>query len=413
MSEASVKKATLRDVLREPRMVAVLMMGAASGLPYNLTDSTLQAWLKDSGLTNTAIGVLTLVGIPYTWKFLWAPLLDRYPLPFLGRRRGWIFVAQLALAAVIGAMAFLNPSTALMTIAYLTFAVAFLSATQDIAINAWTTDLSRPHERGLASTATALGWRSASWFSFAVALVMAELWGWSAAYLVLAGLMVLLAIGTLFSPEDHSVREPTTLAEAVWIPLKQLLASPGMIGMVVMLVVYKFGDAFALKLFTPFLMDVGFSKLEIASVAKSVMLGATIAGTLVGGLFMIRLGLYRSLLWFGVAQGIANLTYMVLALAGKSFPLMVAAVAVDNFAGGMGSVAGGALVMALCDKRFSAFQFALLSSLAMFPRTYLGPPAGWLADQAGWSTFYLVSFIVALPGIFLVWVYRERLRAFG
>lgn len=393
-------------------MLAVLMMGIASGLPYNLTDSTLQAWLKDSGLSNTDIGLLTLVGVPYAWKFLWAPLLDRYALPTIGRRRGWIFACQLAVAGAIAWSAFQSPENGVFSIAVLAVAIAFFSASQDIVIDAYRTDLARPHERGLAATATSIGYRAAAWFSFAIALVVAQWLGWKFTYLMLAGCMLLLAVGTLFAPEpEYRAEAPRTLRESVSIPLKQLLSGPSAVALVLLLVVYKVGDAFALRLFTPFLMDVGFTKAEIGTVAKTVMAAATISGTVLGGLWMVKLGLYRALLWFGVAQAVANLTYMALAVAGKSHALMISAVAIDNFAGGMGSVAIVAFIMGLCDQRFSAFQYALLSAIAVIPRTYLGVPAGFLADSAGWPTFYLVSFIAALPGIALVLILRERVRS--
>lgn len=412
MSVARAPRPRLREVLREPRMVAVLGLGLASGLPYNLTDSTLQAWLKDFGISNTQIGLLTLVGLPYAWKFLWAPFIDRYRLPFLGRRRGWIFVLQLALAAVIAASAFYSPGNALAAIAVLAFAIGLLSATQDIVINAYTADVALPHERGLAAMSTSVGYRAAAWFSFSIALIVAQYAGWKAAYLLLAATMVALAVGTLFAPEPaQRAAPPDTLRASIVEPLRQLLSGPGAIALIVLLVVYKVGDAFSLRLFTPFLMDLGFSKAEIGVVTKTTMAVATIAGTVLGGVWMIRLGLYRAMLWFGAFQAVSNLTYMLLALAGKQHLLMIAAIAIDNFAGGMGSVALTAFVLALCDQRFSAFQYALLSAIAVIPRTYLGVPAGFLADRAGWPTFYLVSFIAAIPGIALVWWLRRDVRA--
>jgi PAT family beta-lactamase induction signal transducer AmpG len=393
-------------------MVAVLALGLASGLPYNLTDGTLQAWLKDYGVSNTQIGLLTLVGLPYAWKFLWAPLIDRYRLPFIGRRRGWIVVLQLVLAGAIAASALFSPAEALTSVAVIAFAIGFLSASQDIVINAYTADVARPHERGLAAMATSVGYRAASWFSFSIALIVAQYFGWKAAYLMLAGAMVVLALGTLAAPEpDEREPPPGTLRESISVPLRQLLAGPGALALIVLLVVYKVGDAFSLRLFTPFLMDLGFSKAEIGVVTKTTMALATITGTVLGGIWMIRLGLYRAMLWFGTFQAISNLTYMALAVAGKNHVLMIAAIAVDNLAGGMGSVALTAFVLALCDQRFSAFQYALLSAIAVIPRTYLGVPAGFLADRAGWPTFYLVSFIAAIPGIALVWWLQREVRA--
>ncbi len=401
-----------REVLREPRMIAVLALGLASGLPYNLTDGTLQAWLKDYGISNTQIGLLTLVGLPYAWKFLWAPFMDRYQLPFLGRRRGWIFLLQLALAAVIAACALFSPADALTAIAILAFAIGFLSASQDIIINAYTADVAQPHERGLAAMATSVGYRAAAWFSFSIALIVAQYAGWKAAYLMIAAAMAALAIGTLFAPEPQQrAAPPDSLRASIVDPLRQLMSGPGAVALIVLLVVYKVGDAFSLRLFTPFLMDLGFSKAEIGVVTKTTMAVATIAGTVCGGLWMIRLGLLRALLWFGAFQAVSNLTYMMLAVAGKNHLLMIAAIAIDNFAGGMGSVALTAFILALCDQRFSAFQYALLSAIAVIPRTYLGVPAGFLADRAGWPTFYLVSFIAAIPGIALVWYLRRDVRA--
>ncbi|MBX3694500.1 MAG: MFS transporter [Steroidobacteraceae bacterium] len=412
MSATSAPRPRLREVLREPRMVAVLGLGLASGLPYNLTDSTLQAWLKDFGVSNTQIGLLTLVGLPYAWKFLWAPFIDRYRLPFLGRRRGWIFVLQLALAAVIAASAFYSPGNALAVVATLAFVTGLLSATQDIVINAYTADIALPHERGLAAMSTSVGYRAAAWFSFSIALIVAQYAGWKAAYLLLAATMVALAVGTLFAPEPaQRAAPPDTLRVSIVEPLRQLLTGPGALALIVLLVVYKVGDAFSLRLFTPFLMDLGFSKAEIGVVTKTTMAVATIGGTVLGGVWMIRLGLYRALLWFGAFQAVSNLTYMLLAVAGKQHLLMIFAIAIDNFAGGMGSVALTAFVLALCDQRFSAFQYALLSAIAVIPRTYLGVPAGFLADRAGWPTFYLVSFIAAIPGIVLVWWLRRDVRA--
>lgn len=393
-------------------MIAVLTLGLASGLPYNLTDSTLQAWLKDYGVSNTQIGLLTLVGLPYAWKFLWAPFIDRYQLPFLGRRRGWIFVLQLALAAVIAASAFYSPGNALTMVAAFAFVIGLLSATQDIVINAYTADVAQPYERGLAAMSTSVGYRAAAWFSFSIALIVAQFVGWKAAYLLIAATMAVLAIGTLLMPEPvQRAVPPGSLRASIVEPLRQLLSGPGALALIVLLVVYKVGDAFSLRLFTPFLMDLGFSKAEIGVVTKTTMAVATISGTVFGGVWMIRLGLYRALLWFGTFQAVSNLTYMALAIAGKQHVLMIAAIAIDNFAGGMGSVALTAFVLALCDQRFSAFQYALLSAIAVIPRTYLGVPAGYLADRAGWPAFYLVTFIAALPGIALVWWLRRDVRA--
>lgn len=403
---------SLLQSLGNRRIAGVLLMGLASGLPYNLTDSTLQAWLKDTGLSNTTIGLLSLIGLAYTAKPLWAPLLDRYALPVLGRRRGWILFFQLALAAVLAWMALHGPERGLVPFALLALLVAVLSASQDVVIDAWRTDLVTGAERGPAATAANLGYRASSWFAFSGALILADLAGWRVTYLVMAGCMLALTLATLWAPEPvERAAPPRSLGEAVRAPLAQLLGNPGMLKLLLALVLYKVGDAFALKLFTPFLMDVGFSKTEIGAVTKTLMLAASVAGAIVGGVWMVRLGLVRALLLFGFLQALANLGYMAVALAGKDIPVMATAVFLDNFVGAMGNTALVVLIMALCDVRFSAFQYALLSAIAVLPRNVLGAPAGFLSDAIGWPAFFLLTFFTALPGLVMVWWLRARVAA--
>jgi PAT family beta-lactamase induction signal transducer AmpG len=381
-------------------------------LPYNLTDATLQAWLKDSGISNTTIGVVSLVGLAYTLKPLWAPLLDRYVPPFLGRRRGWIVIFQGALAVALTWMAYHGPEGGLTSLALVALVVAVLSASQDIVIDAWRTDLVSSVERGPAATATNLGYRAASWFAFSGALILADFAGWRVTYLVMACCMAGFMFVTAFTPEPQSrVPPPRTLAEAVRGPLAQLLTNDGMLLLIAALVLYKVGDAFALKLFTPFLMDVGFTKTEIGAVTKTVMLIANIAGAVVGGLLMMRLGLVRALLGFGLLQAVANLGYAAVAVTGHDIFVMAIAVFVDNFVGAMGNTALVVFIMGLCDVRFSAFQYALLSALAVLPRNVLGAPAGFLSDEIGWAAFFVVTFFTALPGLAMVWWQRERIAA--
>lgn len=218
-------------------------------------------------------------------------------------------------------------------------------------------------------------------------------------------------LGTLLAPEPHYRHQPPrTLRESVAAPLQELLGSPGAIAFIVLVVLFKVGDAFALRLFTPFMMDVGFSKTEIALVLKALFTASAVVGAIFGGIFMVKLGLLRSMLIFGVLQAASNLLYYALALTGKNYPLMVAAVSIDNVAGSMGNIASVALIMALCDVRFSAFQYALLSALALTPRYMLGGPAGWIADNGGWDVYYVVSVLLALPGLALVWVMRNKIQ---
>lgn len=405
-------KPRLREVLASPKMLAIMVLGASSGFPNQITESTLQAWLKDTGATNTTIGILSYVALPYLLKFLWAPLLDRYPLPILGRRRGWILVTQLALAIAIAFFAVQNPAVSLLPITLCAIVIVFFSATQDIAFDAYRTDVSKPSERGMAAAANNLGYRTSAWLASAFALVVADFFGWRPALLILGAVMAAFCIATWLAPEPEYLHQPPrTLRESVVAPLQELLGSPGAIALIALVMLFKIGDAFALKLFTPFMMDVGFSKTEIALVLKALFTASAVTGAVLGGIWMVKLGLLRSMLIFGVMQAVSNLLYYVLAITGKSFPVMIAAVVIDNVAGAMGNIASVALIMALCDVRFSAFQYALLSSIALLPRYGLGGPAGWVADNGGWDVYYIVSFLIAMPGLLMVWFMRREVHA--
>jgi PAT family beta-lactamase induction signal transducer AmpG len=393
-------------------MLAIMVMAAASGYPNQLTESALQAWLKDSHVSNTTIGLMSYVSLPYLLKPIWAPLVDRFPLPLLGRRRGWILVTQLILAVAIALFALQDPAAALFPVALCALAITFFSATQDIAFDAYRTDVSLPAERGPAAAATNLGYRTAAWFASAVALLVADHFGWRLAFLILAGVMTLFCIATWLAPEPAELQQtPHSLAESVAIPLKELLAGPGAAALLVVVLLFKIGDAFAMKLFTPFMLDTGFTKTELAVIVKGLFTGGALFGSVLGGILMVRLGLLRSMLVFGVSQAVTNLLYCALAAAGKSYPLMVAAVLIEHVAGAMGNIALVALIMALCDVRYSAFQYALLSAIALLPRYGLGYPAGWVADHGGWFIYYVVSFVVAMPGLLTVWLARHRIEA--
>jgi PAT family beta-lactamase induction signal transducer AmpG len=402
---------SFRQVLASPKMLAILLLGAASGFPNQLTESALQAWLKDGGATNTTIGLMSYVAWPYLLKPLWAPLIDRYPMPFLGRRRGWILAMQIALAAGIALFALQNPASSLAPIAVCAVAIVFFSATQDIAIDAYRTDVAAPSERGLAAAATNLGYRSAAWTASALALVIAGAVGWRAAFLLLAGIMLLFCVATVWAPSSHNDYRPRSLRESIVEPLRELLGTPSALTLLLVVLLFKVGDAFANKLFTPFMMDVGFTKIEIGLIVKALFTASALLGSVLGGILMVRLGLLRSMLAFGVLQALSNLLYCALAIAGKSYPIMAAAVIIEHIAGAMGGIALVALIMALCDARYTAFQYALLSALALLPRYSLGYPAGWVADHGGWYVYFVASFALALPGLAIVWWKRRQIEA--
>ncbi|PND33786.1 MFS transporter [Achromobacter pulmonis] len=402
------------NVYTSPRVAPLLVLGFASGLPLALTSGTLQAWATVEGVPLQQIGFLTLVGTAYTLKFLWAPFVDRYVPPLLGRRRGWMLVTQLLLAAAIMAMGALSPSSALQPLALLAVLVAFLSATQDIAFDAYCTDVLRKEERGAGAAIKVMGYRLAMIVSGGLALILADQWiGWGYTYMLMGGLMLLCALATLWAPEpEHVATAPRSLREAVGEPLREFFTRRGALAVLLLIVLYKLGDAFAGALSTTFLIrGAGFSPTEVGTVNKVLGLAATIVGALAGGSLMSRWGLYRSLMAFGLLQAVSNLAYWMIAVSPQSIWLMATAVGIENLCGGLGTASFVGLLMALCRQRFSATQFALLSALSAVGRTYLaGPLTPPLVDSLGWPGFFLLTVLIALPGLVLLHMLRGTIE---
>ena len=380
-----------------------------------MTSGTLQAWATVAGVSLQNIGFLTLIGTAYTLKFFWAPVIDRYAPPVLGRRRSWMFFTQILLAFAIAGMGLLSPSTDLALLALVAVVVAFLSATQDIAFDAYSTDVLRKHERAAGAALKVLGYRLAMIVSGGLALVIADQWlGWSNMYFLMGVLMALCAIATLMAPEPEVVaRAPRSLAVAVTEPLVEFFKRRGAITILLLIVLYKLGDAFAGALSTTFLLrGAGFSVSEVGTVNKVFGLAATIVGALIGGSLMARMGLYRSLMWFGVFQAVSNFGYWVLAVTPQHLYSMTIVVAVENLSGGLGTAAFVALLMALCKHEFSATQFALLSALSAVGRTYLaGPLTPPLVLYLGWPAFFVITVVIAVPGLILLWLRRAEIEA--
>ena len=397
--------------LANRRVVAVFFLGFASGLPLALAGGTLQAWMAVEGVDLKTIGFFSLVGLPYAFKFFWAPLLDRYALPFLGRRRGWILGTQLALMILIVMLGFTSPKDTPWLVALFALLLTFTSASQDIVFDAYRTDVLREKERGLGAAVSVTGYRIAMLASGALALILAGPLGWRSTYSLMAGLMLIGTMATIFGPEpEETVRPPQSLKEAISGPLTEFFGRPSAWAFLALIILYKIGDAFAGSLTTAFLIrGPGFSIGEVGAINKGLGLMATIIGALYGGVMMARLGLYRSLMIFGILQAISNLSFMVLAYAGKVYSIMVAAVAFENLAGGMGTAAFVAFLMALCDHRYTATQFALLSALASLGRIFVGPPSGYLSHEVGWVVFFFVTFLAALPGLALLYKMRRNI----
>lgn len=386
-------------------MAFVTLLGFSSGLPLALSSGTLQAWLAVDGVDIKTIGLFSLVGLPYTLKFLWSPLMDRYVPPFLDRRRGWIVLTQLMLIAGITCMALISPVQAPFVAAAIALFIAFSSASQDIVIDAYRTDVLAEKERGLGAAVFVMGYRIAMILSGAIALIMADQIGWRLTYLTMAALMSIGIIASLFSPApDATILPPRSIGEAVWGPLKDFFTRPGALRFLLLIVLYKLCDAYAGALLSPFLIrGVGFSLTEVGTINKLFGFASLIIGGFIGGTMMITLGLFRALMIFGVLQAISILSFAALAWVGKSYPLMIFAVALENMTGGMGTAAFVSLLMALCNQRFSATQYALLSSIAALGRTFISPTSGFLAETIGWTGYFLFAAFTVMPALFILW----------
>ncbi|NTZ49624.1 muropeptide MFS transporter AmpG [Citrobacter freundii] len=400
-------------IFQQPKSAILLMLGFASGLPLALTSGTLQAWMTVENIDLKTIGFFSLVGQAYVFKFLWSPVMDRYTPPFLGRRRGWLLTTQILLLVSIAAMGFLEPGTQLRWMAALAVVIAFCSASQDIVFDAWKTDVLPAEERGTGAAISVLGYRLGMLVSGGLALWMADRWlGWQGMYWLMAALLVPCIIATLLAPEPtDAIPVPKTLEQAVAAPLRDFFGRNNAWLILLLIVLYKLGDAFAMSLTTTFLIrGVGFDAGEVGVVNKTLGLLATIVGALYGGILMQRLSLFRALLIFGILQGASNAGYWLLSITDKHMFSMGAAVFFENLCGGMGTAAFVALLMTLCNKSFSATQFALLSALSAVGRVYVGPVAGWFVEAHGWPTFYLFSVFAAIPGLILLLVCRQTLE---
>lgn len=398
-------------------MAVILFLGFCSGLPLALTGGTLQAWMTDEGIELATIGRFALVGLPYTAKFLWSPLLDNVQPPFWGRRRGWAILTQCALVASISAMAFASPATSLHELILIAMAVAFFSASQDIVTDAFRTELATSEEVGRAAGVYVMGYRLAMLVSGAVALELAEHLPWRSVYLILAGVMALASLATVFAPEPASTPEAhaevRSWNERITQPFVDFFLRAGAVEILLFVMIYKLSTMMATALTTPFLMEIGFSKAEIGRVTKIFGLVATILGTLSGGAMMDRIGLKRALWIFGVLQATAGLSFIVIATAGYNLPLLTVAIFVENFMMGLGVAALQGFMMSVCSKQFTGTQFALLSSITAVSRVVLVSQAGVLVESLGWIHYFIFSTLLAIPSLLLLlrfdtWLSLER-----
>lgn len=456
-------------IFTQKNIAVLLLLGFASGLPLALTSGTLQAWVTSSGFDIKTIGFMTLVGQAYVFKFLWAPLMDRYCPPFLGRRRGWLVITQLALAATLFAMSFLNPNEDLYWLAALAVAVAFFSASQDIVFDAYKTDILPSKERGVGSAVSVLGYRLAMLVSGGLALLIAGIYSdWRLVYQLMALLMLLATVVTFWASEpSEAIVPPRTLEQAIVIPFNDFFNRNNAWLLLLLIILYKMGDSFAASLSTAFLLKgPQFNLEEVGVITKTLGLLATIVGAIFGGVLMLRMTLFRALFIFGILQAISNFGYWILAITPldvikadapywisfvtqlfndndiviaaqkgiialnhlayipdsahllseisvfrltEGHLLLSAVIFLENICGGMGTSAFVALLMTLCNRSFSASQFAFLSALSAIGRVYVGPVSGWLVNDYGWADFYLFTVIISFPGLLILLLCRGTL----
>lgn len=379
-------------------------MGFSCGLPLLLTITVLQAWMKEEGVDLTVIGLMALVGLPYTVKFLWAPLLDRFTLPFLGRRRGWLLVAQVALAISIGGLGFTDPVAHPWVLAFAAFLVTFFSASQDIVVDAYRREDLSDEELKPGSSLYIAGYRFGMLLAGSGGLIMADHMPFSMVYLIMAACMMPGVITTLLAREPETATgTPKTIKEAVLHPLVDyFVRQEAAIWILAFILFYKIGDNMAGAMTTPFYLDIGFSKTEIGVVAKFFGFWAIIVGSLFGGFFMLRLGMNRSLWVFGFLQAISTACFALLARVGHSIPALSAVIAFENLSIGLGTAALIAFMAGITNKKFTATQYALLASLMGVPRVITSAPAGFLVKNLGWVNFFIVCTLMAIPGMLLL-----------
>lgn len=406
MPEPRTRTHSLLSVFTQRKMAAILLLGFGSGLPLYLTSRTLQAWMTIEGVDLSTIGLFSLVTLPYSLKFLWAPVFDRYVPPFLGRRRGWLIVTQVLLLLAIAGMGLHDPQRSLQLLALNAVLIAFFSASQDTVFNGYQVDVLEEREMGAGAAIGVLGYRIAMLVVGSAAFVLADRVPWPTVYMLIALLMAVAVAGAILAPEPPiPERAPQTLGEAVVAPFGEFVRRTGLAwGIVILLFVicYQLPDRFGQIMATPFLLQIGFTQTEIGAIQGGVGLGATIVGVIVGGAIIARLGLNRSVWVFFALQILSNLAYYWIAVGGASRGRLVVAIVIENVSGGLVTAVFVAFMMSLCSRRFSATQYALLTSLMAFARDLIVAPAGRIAEVTGWPTFFLLTIAVGVPAVILL-----------
>ena len=399
---------TFLSLLKNRKLFVTFLLAFSSSLPLPLTTGTLDTWLADKNVSLKTIGFFSLVGLPYTLKFLWAPFLDRYMPPFLNRRTGWIVITQGLLILGISLMGFIDPVQQPFYLAGAALCVAFFSASQDIVIDAYRADLLGPGELGPGAGITVTGLRLALIVSGGMAVLLADYLPWGVVYQLMAGLMLIGVLAAIFAPAPEiKVLPPKSLKDAVIDPFVSYFKLKHAVAILFFILLYKLGDVVAGKMTSPFLIKMGYSKTAIGSLNKTLGMAMTIFGALAGGVTVTRIGIWKSLWFFGILQALSNFCFVAIAKNGPSLVLLAASISVENLCGGLGTAAYMAFLMSLCDKHFTATQYALLTSIMAITRIFLGPLSGYLAENLSWSTYFTVSAAFAIPGMLLLLCFKE------
>ncbi len=386
-----------------------MIMGFVSGLPLLLTITLLQAWLTDENVSKSTIGLFALIGIPYSLKFLWAPIFDRFIISRLGRRRGWLLIIQVFLIISIFALGQSNPEINLFNVAILSLILTFFSASQDILIDAFRRESLMENEQTIGASAYVLGYRIGALAAGAGGLILADLYSYSFVYTLMSLIMLLGVVTTLLSDEPNVKINPYTLRESVIEPFKEFFGryegksanyTPYLILLFVLL--YKVGDTMAHSLSTNFYLEIGFSKTEIGTVVKFFGLGATLLGAFIGGALSLKIGLFKSLIYFGIFQLLATLGFSILFYAGNNLLMLITVISLENLAAGMGYTAYLAFIANMTSKNFTATQFALMTALMSLPRTFLSGTSGYLVEFLNWDLYFVFCSLIAIPALLIL-----------
>ena len=426
---ADPSKAPWTARLRDPRYRIIFLFGMASGLPSSLVFATLSIWLREEGISRTSIGLFGSVATPYAINFLWAPLVDRLRIPWLhdalGQRRSWLLVCQALIVPAVVLMGLQDPTHSAAAMAVFALAMTIVSATQDVAIDAYRVEILEEHEYGTGAAVAIYGWYSGAFLTGAGALYIADLAGWHAAYAAAAAVIAVVACSVFFAREPHHPADLEAPARDLGDWLRRSAVAPmtdffGRLGwlaglVLAVIVFYKFGDAMLGRMSGVFYVDLGFSNIDIANYGKTVGLVATLMGVALGGWVTVRIGIVRALFLGAFLMAVANLSFALLAAAGRDYNLFAVVVFCDNLASGMATTAFVAYLSGLCNVAFTATQYALLASLGNFARIQLGALSGWTVDALGgdWTMFFILVAAVSLPAILLLWLLVRRTPHMG